>query len=96
MLQNRSEITNLGNCETKRKVKLSNIFKTLKHGKSAAKTKKQKNANKNSVFSGPKVLLFYPKSVPKTGNQLASYNEEKLWKLSVVTYNSLTSLVILN
>ena len=45
MLQNRSEITNLGNCETKRKVKLSNIFKTLKHGKSAAETKKQNQGN---------------------------------------------------
>ena len=49
----------------------------------------------NTVFSGPKVLLFYLKNVPWAGNELSGDDVEKLWELSVNTYKSLTSLVIL-
>ena len=49
----------------------------------------------NTVFSGPKVLLFYLKNVSWTGNELAGDDVEKLWELSVDTFKSLTSLVIL-
>ena len=50
--------------------------------------------SKARLFWGPKVLSFCLKIVPQFGNELAG-DDVKKGKLSVYTYKSLTTLVIL-
>ena len=50
---------------------------------------------RNSVFSGRKVLLFWLKSISWTDDEVSEWWHRKMWKFSVDTYKSLTSIVIL-